>query len=364
MKPILKVLLRCLPIEFYKQNVAFFGLIFLILFGFIKASEHLAIGTFLVANSSTLVFLYLLWIAYSIKIFLFANSILIKKKNSFLEVFYLLKLRIKTKAILIISLFFLFPTIAYAAFLIAIATSFGFTISIISIATFLSFNVITLSVVLINKLDKIHYEKRNIEFRLLRKIAIPSWLFFIAYLLRKEPVLLILSKAYSCLIIIGTAALYHTDQFDLRVLSTGILLSFVGNSAILHKYIWFVYQRMQYALNMPQSFLGYWSTQFATITLLLMPEIIALIRYYPIDPVPYDIIGVLFFGVAINVLIFALLLMKQQELSDFMSRVFWLIIISTFLILFSIHPLIMAFLYIFIATTMMYFHRFKFEFLE
>jgi hypothetical protein len=63
MTSVLKVLNRCLVVEFYRQNAGFFGLLFLILFGFIKAGEHIAIGSFLVANPTTLVFLYLAWIA-------------------------------------------------------------------------------------------------------------------------------------------------------------------------------------------------------------------------------------------------------------------------------------------------------------
>jgi len=364
MTPILKVLVRTLTVEFYKQNAAFFGLIFLILFGFIKAGEHLAIGAFLVANPSSLIFLYLLCIAYGFKIMLFVNAALLKKQNRFLQIFSLFPVSEKIKSIVGATLLFLFPVIAYACFLLAIAFSYGFYMAVLSINAFLVFIVAILSLALYYKLINLNREKHTFQFRLFRKRALPRWYFFIAYLLRFDPVLLILSKIYACLIIIGASALYDTDQFDLRVLSTGVLLSFVGNTAILHKYIWFTYHKMRYNLNLPESFLSYLLIQFVTFALLLSPEFIVLGRYYPLQPQILDLLGIFLFGFGISLLIFALQLLKQLELSDFMIKVFWLIVISTFLILFSIHPLIMALMYIFIALTISYFYRFRFEFIE
>lgn len=58
MRPVLNVINRCIVIEFYKQNAAFFGLILLVFFGFIKAQEHIAIGSFLIANPVALFYLY------------------------------------------------------------------------------------------------------------------------------------------------------------------------------------------------------------------------------------------------------------------------------------------------------------------
>ena len=71
MKTAIHVVNSCLAVEFYKQNAAFFGLTLLVLFGFIKSSEHLIIGLFLVESPIALLYLFVLWIVYLIKVILF-----------------------------------------------------------------------------------------------------------------------------------------------------------------------------------------------------------------------------------------------------------------------------------------------------
>ena len=350
--------------EFYRQNAAFFGLLFLVLFGFIKASEHIAIGSFLVANPSTLFFLYVLWIAYGIKVFLFVNPATDLKENQFLEVFILLPLSTKINVIATISVSLFLPIIAYAIFLVSIAVASGFYLAILSLLLAVAITIFLLSFMVLRKLNSIPREKSFIQFRFLNNKAKPPWSFFIEHLIRNDYVLLLLSKIYSCLIIIGASALYSTDLFDIRLLSTGVLLAFVGNTAILHKYVWFIYHKMKFSNNLPQSFLKLLFYQSLTFLVLLIPEFLVTIRHYPLQLNFNDVAGILLFGFSISLLIYGLLLLKQLELSDFVVRIFWLIVISTFLILFSIHPLLLAFLYIFIGVAITYFWRFKFEFIE
>ena len=364
MTSVLKVLNRCLVVEFYRQNAGFFGLLFLILFGFIKAGEHIAIGSFLVANPTTLVFLYLAWIAYEIKVMLFVIPAIAKKENSFLSVFSLLASWRKIKSTIAISLALSLPIMAYATFLVAIAIPHQLYGAIASVLLTLTAIVGALSFILLRKLNEIPSEKSFISIRFLRKVARPQWLFFVEYLFRKDPVLLILSKVYSCLVVIGASALYSTDQFDLRVMTTGVLLSFVGNTSIIHQYNWFIYQKQKFAFNLPIPYGKFFYNQLLTFIILLFPEMVIVLRYYPLAPHIADITGILLFGFGISLLICSIQLLKQQELSEFIVRIFWLIVISTFLILFSIHPLILAFLYILIAMTIMYFWRFRFEYVE
>lgn len=364
MTSVLSVLNRCLAIEFYRQNAGFFGLLILIVFGFIKTSEHVAIGAFLVANPATLLFLYLIWILYGIKVALFVGPAISKKENNFLAVFSLLPMRIMLKSALGVSLTLVLPVIAYGAFLITLAIPNQFYGAITSILVAFFVLVIGLSLFIFIRLSNSHSEKVYLPIPLFSKFARPSWLFFIEYLLRKEPVLFTLSKAYSCLVIIGASALYKTDQFDLRLITTGVLLSFVGNASILHKYCWFLYQKLKYTLNLPISFARFATNQVVMWMLILLPETIIVLRYYPLASDMADITGLVFFGFGITILSFSFLLLKQLELSQFITRIFWLIVISTFLILFSIHPLILGFLYLFIAVAILYFWRIRFEYIE
>lgn len=364
MKEVLSVFTRCLAIEFYKQNAALFGLIFLIAFGFIKSSEHIALGSFLIANPSSLLFLYVLWIGYVFKVVLFIVPTLNREENHFMEAFYLFSSKNKIIAVSFMSMMLLIPVLAYSIFLIALAIFNSFYVSIISIALSLLILNFLLALILLKKLNDLPHEKSFVHIRLFSNIRRPSYLFFIEHLLRTDFVLLLLSKVYTSLMIIGTSALFSTGQFDLRLFSEGILLALVGNVAIMHKYIRFYYHDLKINANLPESFFKISAKHYATILLLLIPEIVLIVRHYPLDPIVIDVFGVIIFGFGIAVLMYGMLLIKQVELSDFVVQIFWLIVITTFLILFTIHPLILASMFILISITIMYLRQYKFEFIE
>ena len=163
MTAIYKVLIGCIVVEFYKQNAAFFGLIFLVLFGFIKSSEHIAIGSFLVANPSSLFFLYLLWVGYSIKVILFVIPAINKNENGFLESFLLLATKTKISGVNVVSIALLLPIVAYSAFLIALALTNGFYLSLGSLLLFLSLFIVAVSILIFKKLISLPHEKYFIQ---------------------------------------------------------------------------------------------------------------------------------------------------------------------------------------------------------
>lgn len=361
---IVKIINRCFVIEFYKQNAAFFGLIFLVFFGFIKAGEHIAIGSFLVANPSTLFFLYVLWIAYGLKVILFLIPAINKKENQFLESFYLLRPKIKIVAVGLASILLLMPAVAYSFFLVLLAIPYAFYWSIVSVMMFLLLLTTVIAYILLRNIQELPHEKSFIQIKFLTKFTKPYSLFFIEYLIRNDFVLLLLSKIYTCLVIIGAALLYTTDYFDIRLLSTGVLLAFAGNAAILHKFIWFRFHKMQFIQNLPLSFTNIIGQQFVILLIIIIPEVLVLIRYFPVSPTFLDVIGIFAFGLSITAIVYGFLLIKQMELSSIMAYIFWLIVVTTFLILFSIHPIVLAILYFFVSGTIIYLRIYKFEYVE
>ena len=364
MTSILKVVIRCLVVEFYKQNAAFFGLIFLIFFGFIKSNEHIVIGSFLVANPSALAYLYVLWLAYGVKVMLFVLPAINKTENQFLASFYLLPHNIKNTTVILISLLLLIPIGAYLLFLLVLAFSNVFYGSILSLL--LSFSIITivLSALILHQINMLPHETSFFQLRFLNKTRRPTYLFFIEHLVRNDFILLFLTKVYTCLVIIGTTSLYSTDQFDLRLLTTGVLLAFVGNVAILHKYVWFQYHKMTFSANLPLSFLKIITHLIFIFSLLLIPEFLVLLRHYPLAPNLPDVSGEVLFGLSLIFLIYGVLLKKQVELSNFIVVIFWMVVSTTFFILFSIHPFFLAIINFFISTSLIYFRYRKFEYIE
>lgn len=364
MNAVFKILHRSLVIEFYKQNAAFFGLLLLVFFGFVKSNEHIAIGAFLVGNPEALFFLYILWMAYTVKVLLFQLPVINKPEHQFLESFFLLDRKTKILAVSSTSVLLLIPVLAYAMFLIFLALPEGQLTAIISIILCLFILLLSLALVILYQLNRLPHEKKIFQIRFFSRIALPAYLFFLTYLFRKESVMLILSKVYSCLLIIGTSALYATDTFDLRLLTTGVMLSVVGNVALLHKYVRFHYHSMAFTFNLPFSSFSIIGRHIVVIAILLIPEILTLIRHYPLSPGILDISGVLVFGLSLCFIMFAWMLRRQVALADFMVIVFWLVVVTTFFILFSIHPLILGILILAISVIITYIRHDKFEYAD
>ena len=361
MNIVLKIVHRSLVIEFYKQNAAFFGLILLVFFGFIKSSEHIAIGTFLIKNPGALLLLYLLWFAYSIKVIFFLMPAINKRENQFLNVYLLLGKKVKIATIVTTSASLLIPVLLYAIFLISLSFPHHSIFPIISITGCSILLIMGLSYFIHHRLSCVPHEKTVFQLRAFKKFAIHPILFFPSFLLRNEMILLLLTKIYGGLIIIGTTALYGTDEFDLRVMTTGVLLSSMGNVAIMHKYVWFQYYPMAFSLNLPVNITKIIFKQIANIFLILIPEFLIVIRHYPLQINTIDIFGLFLLSIAICYFMYSWMIITQVELSEFMVVVFWMVVGNTFLILFSVHPIILGFFILVISGIIVYFRQDQYE---
>jgi hypothetical protein len=121
---------------------------------------------------------------------------------------------------------------------------------------------------------------------------------------------------------------------------------------------------MAFFKNLPLPLFTRLSSLAITFTVLLIPEFLVLSRHYPLEPHFLDITGIVLFGFSLAIAMYALLIIKQAELSDFMIVIFWIVVVTTFLILFYIHPFILALLYLFISIPIIYIRHYKFEYVE
>ncbi len=364
MDPTSKVIIRTIVVEFYRQNVAFFGLIVLVFFGFIRGAEHIAIGSFLIANPVSLLFLYGFFLTYIVKIFLFARQALSKAENQFLSDYVLLPALDRSLPVLIAGfLLFLLPLV-YSVFLVYLAIANGYVVSIVWLLTADFIFVGFIGFFLYKQLMALPHEHTIVRFKILSRYARPASLFFVEHLIRNEPVLLFLTKAYSCLLIISASMLYQFDEYDLRLFTTAILLAFSGNVAIINKYVWFYYHRLTVTKNLPLSYMRILLYHLAALTVILIPEILVIFRYYPIQMLLVDVSGILLFGAALCQLMFALMIIRHTEMEKLMIWNFWLIVGTTFLILFSIHPLLLGLMALVTSAIIVYKRHYHYEYMD
>jgi hypothetical protein len=364
MRTLLEVLHRTFVIEYYKQNAAFFGFFLLIFFGFIKSSEHLVIGQFLVEHPVALAFASLLWILYLLKVVLFELPEIRRSENQFLAQFALFPLATRFIALTIVAVSLLMPVIAYGVFLISLAYVGGHLRALLSVFAILVVLVLLLIKFIGWQLNLLPVEKRIRQFTFLKKSTLPFTLFFTNYLLRKQLTLFFLSKAYTCCIIYGTTVLYQTDDYDNRLMATGVLLAIAGNVALVYRYLWFQYNPLHFSLNLPVLYPQIFGIQLFNFVLISIPEMVVLLRYFPNELNAPNFIGMLTFSVGINYLMYSLMLKLRKDLSEFIVPLFWMVVLTTFGILFSLPSLLLGIIFIVASMTIVYFYHYRYEYSE
>jgi hypothetical protein len=363
MKIVIKVMVRSLALEFYRQNAAFFGLLILIFFGFIRGQEHILIGKFLVANPIALPIVLALWGAYLLKNAMFLIPTINKAQYQFLEEYATLERHFQIVAALAASTTILLPVLLHGMFLLTLSILQPAWQSLLMIIACIFVFVMLLAIFIHHQLCRLPREKVVYHFYLFRKAAIPHQLWFGAFLLRKEMMLFLLTKLYACLLIIGTTYVYQSDTFDLRLLTAGVLLAVVGNVALMHKLIWFQHKQMSFAMNLPLGITAIFRWLLINILMLIAPEILFLFRYYPLDFRLIDVVGLLLFAISICALIYGGMLRRSAALSDFVGAVFWFVVVSTILLLFAIHPLMLGLTYLCISGVLVrvFYHKYEWQ---
>ena len=118
---------------------------------------------------------------------------------------------------------------------------------------------------------------------------------------------------------------------------------------------------MAFTLNLPFSSLTIIGRHILVITILLIPEMLTLFRHYPLSPEIMDIAGIFVFGLGLCFIMFALMISRQVALADFMVNVFWFVVVVTFFVLFSVHPLILGILMLVISVIITYIRHDQYE---
>jgi hypothetical protein len=236
--------------------------------------------------------------------------------------------------------------------------------AVVSVIGALTGFILIIALLLYRKFSSLPHEQTILQFRFATKYTRSAKLFFAEYVLRNEPVLFFLTKAYSCLLIIGTSMLYQTDEFDLRLFTTGILLAFSGNVALLNKYVIFYYHKLTITRNLPFSYGNILLFHLAATAVILIPEFIFLIKYYPLSMSLFHVTGLFAFGSGICMLILSINLLKEADMEKMMIWMFWMIVGATFMILFSIHPMALGALSLGLYSLVLKVRHYQFEFTE
>lgn len=276
----LKFLGRVFVGPFYAQNAGTFLVIILLAFGFLSAVEHRALITAALGSWFLLGIVFILWGSYLLKTIAFVWEQLTLSEHLFLQTFWLVPTSKRYALWLAVQTALLLPVIAYAGWMVQIAVYYGRWDSLSAIVVVILGLVITGAAMADYRLR--HPSPDSLRLPHLT-VKLSYELFFPMYWLRHEPLSLVLTKAFSGLLLAGVCRLYPTDDYDQRLLLIGLLLAVLGHSQVGGQISGFERQYLLFLPNLPLSWAQRFGRYALTYGLIWLPELLILIRNCPIE---------------------------------------------------------------------------------
>ncbi|GAB3546218.1 hypothetical protein [Spirosoma fluminis] len=274
------VLNRVFVTSFYTRNAGTFLVIILLAFGFLSSVEHKALILAALGSPFFLSLVFVLWFFYFLKTSIFIRQELSEPVHLFLQTFWLVPTPMRWLLWLWVQTALLVPIIAYAAWMVQLAVVYQQWASGSAIILF----ILALLVAGVWRAD---YRLRHPSPDRLRlptvNIRLPYTLFFPAYWLRHEPLSLVLTKAFSGLLLAGVCRLYPTDDYDQRLLLIGLLFAVLGHAQVGGQLSVFERRYLLLLPNLPLSWLQRFNRYVLIYGLLWLPELLILLRNCPTD---------------------------------------------------------------------------------
>ncbi len=330
--------------EYYRQNAIFIFAVILFAFGFLRASEHITIIKLALKLPSLLALTFLVWAIHALKVILFSLRMFKSKSNEFLYNIRLFSPINRFLAFGLMQLSLLQLTLLYSLWMIKIGIeeqAFFEVLAIIACNIILILAGILAYEYRINRPNTISITPKPIQ-SLLAKLRTPAYLFFIRFLLAKQPVLLLSTKLFACFILVGVCNLYPTDAYDERLLALGGLFVAAGHSVFCQQYLNFEFQYLSFSRNLPVSSERRILCYLLAYSILLLPESIVLVRNLPNSVSYIFALALVIFVLSMIFLLHHIQYISSISKDKFLKGSFFTGILFLLLIMFQIPVILMA----------------------
>lgn len=322
--------------QFYLQNTGLFLVVLLLGFGFLSSNEHIALATYALHDFFFLAGYVLLWLLYTIYVIRFSYRLF--QTTDLLQLFRLVPIAKRSLIIYLLHLQLVAPVIFYAVFMLWIGSKEKTVLAngIVSLVVF------ALSVLPLPFVERALHHPNPEQFSgylgtwFRHRITTPYGFFFIRYLFRQQPATLLLTKVGSCLVTIGILAIYPTDDYDIRLLLLGMLLSAALHGGIIFELYQFEATQLILLRNLPLPISRRWASYTGITALLVSPEAFIFTTKHPNDVSFLALTGVWLFGLSLLQLLYTSLLARHQARDRFMARLFWPLVVYFLLIMYRI----------------------------
>lgn len=269
--------------EYHRQSAGMYLLILLAAFGFLRGEEHIQLATLFMGRAELLLIVVFLWGLHVVKTSLFFSKMMQQPNYEFLFNAALLPKNKKWFELIImqISLNAIFACYAVFMIFIGIRQSQWLGVGVLIIT-----NLLYMILPILWKHKSLQYpasfsrERTFFTFRF-PKLPLSKWLFFSAFLLKKEPVYLLLQKLFAAVMIAGMAYFYPTDDYDERLLKLGLFLVASGYFTLTQHFAAYYENSMLFIRNLPISIKTLFATYIINGILFTLPELLLFISYLP-----------------------------------------------------------------------------------
>lgn len=351
MKALGKVFLRVFVTEYYRVNVGLFLVVAGICFGFLRAPEHKALAEAFVSSPFLLLIPLMVWITYAFKIITFNNILLSKHENNFLFQTSALPRFLLIRHVSVIIFLQLIPALLYGLFLILTALKVQALLSLALILLALSILHVLITWRTVNAIlkpdtgSKVSALKNKIDGWITKPFIwfYPEWIF------RQQPLLVIGTKVFSCLIIMGISRFYLFDTYDERFIAMGGVLAFSSNLVLVFYYQRFENFHFAFFRGLPFSLIKRGAYFLITLSILSLFEFIILLRYFPEQLHFIYFLLLILLALSIYAISYAYLFIKDITLELFIQKVGIAAFVWIVLILFKVPLLVFIAVHFLIA---------------
>ncbi len=332
------ILYKTLVLEYYRQNTGFLFLVLMFGFGILRPEDHIALTAYVFASPFLLVLLFGIWGIYHLKILFFVRQHLLRDSHDFL--YHLVLVPSPTRRLLLwgVQMMLWLPVLAYAMFVGYYGWKFGQQGAVFYTLIFLLILPLTGVWAYEHRLFRPNPDTRLSVFSTYfnRRFTKPYWSYFVLYLFNQAPVLLFLTKVFTCAVVFGVCKLYPTDRYDERLFSlAGSAIGMVHSVMLLHLYE-FEHTQLPLLRNLPFTLRQRFFQYSLLFSLLMLPETLFLVRYLP-EGVSY-LYALQWFGLLIGLswLIFGRFLQKHHTMEHLLKLGIYTFIFLYFVVMFRL----------------------------
>ncbi len=348
---------------FYKTYAGFLFVLFLLIFGFIRGQEHLAIAQFLVHDITNLIYPAGVFIMYAALLIFYSRHFFLNPKNRFLSDLVYLSAIQRSKTIGQGVLWLLLPATFYGIFLLIIAILAGMLTSIMLVLIFFIILNVTLICLfdrmLIRPGEKIYIFASRFSFSLGGKWSFSTFLIKHLILYRSLP--FIMTKLLSMLNLFLFSILIPTVDYLDRFLGIAIFTAILSNGLLPYEMFHFSFRRLSFFRNLPikRSFL--YLQIWMTMGVFLLPEIFFIYRNY-VKYVKLDFLTIhLLAAVSVLIFLFSSQLVYRLDQKNFTSSIMGILLFIVFYLLFDLPATFLLILLLFSSYFLFYHYFYRYE---